>query len=357
MNSLYIPAFALCVAFAVSGTATAVLIPLLRRNNVLDLPNSRSSHIAPTPRGGGIGLVLGLAAVQLVALPLGAQMLNFRLLMAALLVAMCGLADDIYGLPALLRLGIQCAAAMLAISGSGSLDRFPLPAPFAFGIAKAGAVLSVLWVVGVTNIFNFLDGIDGFAGMQGLLAGLALGIFAEGNVAATLGFGIAGACAGFLVHNWHPAKVFMGDIGSTTIGFLLAAAPLQLPRQARSQGVFCMVLFLWFFLSDGSFTLIRRLLAGERVWRPHRSHCYQRLVIGGLRHDSVVCRVGLMTIVITSLALVSAIEQSSFLEWAALLTAIALFVFYARWSAKLDRLCNVGGGLRPSRRGQDRCAQ
>jgi Fuc2NAc and GlcNAc transferase len=278
----------LAVAFIVAWCVTKLALPMLRKSGVLDIPNARSSHLAPTPRGGGIGIVAGLAGGLVVASLLGFRPPGLELLLGIALIAAIGFIDDRFGgLSVSLRLIAQFAAAGLVIWRAGPLDRFPLPQPFNFELSLFAIPLSLVWIVGVLNLYNFLDGIDGFAGLQGVVAGLGIAVWGQGDVAA-IGLALAGACAGFLPHNWHPAKIFMGDVGSGTIGFVLAAMPFQSVPALRGDGVFVVAMCLWFFLSDGVFTILRRLTHGQRVWEAHRSHLYQRLVQAGLSHDRII---------------------------------------------------------------------
>ncbi|RLE28095.1 MAG: hypothetical protein DRJ61_16835 [Acidobacteria bacterium] len=193
-----------------------------------------------------------------------------------------------------------------------------------------GWMVTLGWIVGVMNIFNFLDGIDGFAGLQSVIAGLALGwVLAPGSVASMIGLAAAGGSLGFLFFNWHPARVFMGDVGSLFLGFLFAALPLAAPRDAVGPAVFVAGMALWFLLADGVFTLVRRLVRRERVWQAHRSHLYQRLVQSGCSHARVA------VVVMTAGAVVAAIAAwvtragNSMGQWAALVVAVGGFVVYS----------------------------
>jgi UDP-N-acetylmuramyl pentapeptide phosphotransferase/UDP-N-acetylglucosamine-1-phosphate transferase len=152
-----------------------------------------------------------------------------------------------------------------------------------------------LWLVGTVNLYNFMDGIDGIAGVQAVVAGLAWALWgAWVGAAGVLAVGalVAAAAAGFLTLNWPPARIFMGDAGSTVLGFLLAAAPLLAAQEAPGAVPFDRLLIagalgLWPFLLDGTFTLFRRLAKGENILQAHRSHLYQRLVIAGRSHQTV----------------------------------------------------------------------
>lgn len=209
------------------------------------------------------------------------------------MLAVMGLADDMRkgGLPQSLRFVVQTGVAGLVVWQWGGVDRLPLPEPFGWEWGVLGIPLSVIWIVAVTNLYNFLDGIDGYAGTQGLVAGLGFGLVG-GSVSGVVGLAVAGACAGFLVHNWHPARIFLGDVGSGALGFLFAALPFAHGADERAGMVLAAGLFLVFFLSDGAYTILRRAVKRERFWSAHRSHLYQRLTIAGLRHDEVTARVG-----------------------------------------------------------------
>ena len=315
-------------AFGVALVVTRALVPLLQSRGVLDVPTDRSSHDAPVPRGGGIGLLAGIAAGALVAGAADAAVPGPQLWLALAIVAGIGWLDDRVtgGLPPSLRLLVQTAAATLAVVGTGGLDTFPLPDPANFATGVLAYPLAMLWIVAVTNFYNFLDGIDGYAGAQGLLAGVGLLLVAGLEPAAGLGAVIAGACAGFLVSNWHPARIFMGDVGSASLGFLLAAMPFHALALAPSDLVPLVALTLWFFLADGVYTLVRRAARRERVWEAHRSHVYQRLHQSGLRHDEVVLRLIGRATIVAALAVAAVRFGEAGARWAVLAVALLLFV-------------------------------
>jgi UDP-GlcNAc:undecaprenyl-phosphate GlcNAc-1-phosphate transferase len=291
---------ALGVAFA----SVAVLRSRLAQAGVLDRPGHRSSHHVPTPRGGGIGIVLGFVvglAVGASALP-GTSASDFSLpgmpalalLTGALIVAAVGLADDVRSLPVAARLGAQVLASLVLLGGAGGLEAIRLPW---LGELRLGLVewpLTVVWVVAVTNIYNFMDGIDGLAAGQAAIAGgfLALSALQVGNPVVMLtSLSLAGAALGFLPHNLPPARIFMGDVGSTFLGFSFAALAVIGARPGDGRiSVYVTVLLLAPFLFDASLTLVSRIWRGERWYEPHRSHLYQRLVRAGYSH----ARVGLV---------------------------------------------------------------
>lgn len=276
------------LAALVAGVLTAVLTPALatwaRRRNYLDVPNHRSSHVVATPRIGGIALVLGvlsgMLSLHLFEGGVGTGVAN--VLAGAVAIALLGLVDDFQHLSALVRLAIQTAVAGAVVMTSGDATLPGLASPLA-------GVLTVVWLVTMTNAFNFMDGIDGIAGAQALVAGsgwLLVGLLAGLPDVAALGLLLGAASAGFLLHNWHPAKVFMGDAGSGFFGFLFAAVPLTAPAGAPSLWI-CAALLMWPFLADTAVTLVRRASRGENVLSAHRSHFYQRLVLAGRSHGAV----------------------------------------------------------------------
>ena len=285
----------LVIGVLVTIVTTAVLLRLVERHapalGLMDIPNERSSHSRPTPRGGGVGIVVGSVLGIVVSLGMSGSTdaaTAAVVLTAAVGVALVSLIDDLRELPPLVRLATHVTAAIGVVAWlppPGVLE-LPLVAPIALG--PVAPVLAVLWVVGVTNIYNFMDGIDGLAGGQGLVAGLlwgGAGLLAGDRFVAACGFAIAACCAIFLARNWSSARIFMGDAGSAFLGFLVAVLPLVVTGDAPGlRGWPLGAVVLWPFLFDTTLTLARRAARGENVLLAHRSHLYQRLVVGGHTH-------------------------------------------------------------------------
>jgi len=257
---------------------------------MLDYPNERSSHIAPTPRGGGIAvtasILLAWIALHKVGL-VGPSLIGIAL--GTSLLALVSWIDDLRGLSPGMRLVAQAAAVMigiLALPGTRSaLETWLGPTLFFL----AAGLVWVWWI----NLFNFMDGIDGLAVSEAaaICGGLLLfAIVGDGAdpTAALLAAGIIGAAIGFLVWNWSPARIFLGDVGSVPLGYLSGFLLLDLATRGRWKIALILPLY---FLADGTITLLRRLLAGERVWEPHRQHFYQQAVHNGIVHSAVVKRV------------------------------------------------------------------
>jgi len=279
-----------CATGLLCWLATGALIPILRRWEVLDHPNQRSSHLAPIPRGGGLavtGSVLlvwialhkaGLVTSGVIGISLG----------TGVLAVVCWV-DDLRGLSPGLRLIVQGAAVTIGIFALPQA-RNPLEAWLGPGVYFAAAALLWIWWI---NLFNFMDGIDGLAAGEAAAIGGGLLIFAsvgEGAdpAAALLAAGIIGAAIGFLLWNWSPARIFLGDVGSVPLGYL--SGFLLLDLATRGHWKIAVILPLY-FLADATIILLCRLLRGERVWQAHRQHYYQRAVRGGLGHAAVVKRV------------------------------------------------------------------
>jgi UDP-N-acetylmuramyl pentapeptide phosphotransferase/UDP-N-acetylglucosamine-1-phosphate transferase len=269
---------------------TRAAIPLLRRAAVLDRPNERSSHATPTPRGGGIAVISAILAGWLALIVAGVVVPRLlTVLFGAMLVAAVSWLDDLRGLPPSARLLAQLVAVGLGMFAE------PPAGPVFQGWLTPGfdiVATALLWLWFV-NLFNFMDGIDGIAGSEaasiaiGLLLFAGFGVGHDPGLAALAGT-VAAAALGFLVWNWAPARIFLGDVGSVPLGYLLGFLLLGL----AAHGMWKIALILpLYFLADATLTLLRRLAHFERVWQAHRQHFYQRAVQRGLGHAAVVRRV------------------------------------------------------------------
>jgi UDP-N-acetylmuramyl pentapeptide phosphotransferase/UDP-N-acetylglucosamine-1-phosphate transferase len=287
---------------------------------MLDIPNARSSHDIPVPRGGGIVIVftwcLGMVSTWALRFPFPSLgMLAPDGFVVAATIGMCVLAtlgylDDRRDLNPFLKLFIQVAVAAQALYLSGlRLADFGLPLGSQWGsgwgtgwdLGPWGWLASGVWLVGFTNIYNFMDGINGLAFTQLIFGGTTfclLGVTTSDYELAISGALAAGSAVGILKYNFPKANVFMGDVGSLPLGFLLALMGLRAAFGPKSQGISFLipVLILWPFLYDGTFTLINRLVHGRNPVRPHRSHLYQRLVVLGMSHQAITIRYGLAMI-------------------------------------------------------------
>jgi glycosyltransferase WbpL len=211
------------------------------------------------------------------------------------------------------------------VACAGGIDRMPLPPPFDISLGRLGPALGVLWIVAVVNFYNFMDGIDGLAGLQAVITGTGIAAAGFDPLSSFLGAALAGAAAGFLVFNWSPASIFLGDAGSGVLGYTLAVLPFLAPLESRADIVWLVASSLWFFLADATFTLLRRTARGERPHEAHREHLYQRLVAAGSSHSAVSAGLGLAALAVTSLSLAAFKIGDPAFRWASLSVALVLF--------------------------------
>ncbi len=319
------PVFALG-ALGAAWAGTGAVLRLLERRAILDHPNERSSHQTPTPRGAGLALIaVVLVAWCAVATLAGTLALYWPVFAAALVLAAVSWRDDLKGLGAGPRLAAQAAAVavgMVALPGDGAVFQGLLPG----WLDTALAGFLWLWFV---NLFNFMDGIDGISGAEAVsigtglcLVALAAGWAGEASLYALI---VAAAALGFLPWNWHPARIFLGDVGSVPLGYLIGWLLLG----AAAQGLWAAALLLpLYYLADATLTLIGRITRRERVWQAHRGHYYQRAVRRGMSHDAVVKTLLGVNLLLVGCALVSL--QGGLVALAAL-TAGALSVGVVLW--------------------------
>jgi UDP-N-acetylmuramyl pentapeptide phosphotransferase/UDP-N-acetylglucosamine-1-phosphate transferase len=223
------------------------------------------------------------------------------------------------------KLLLQGTAAIAIALVTGGIERLPLPAPLDVALGPLAVPFCVVWVVAVTNFFNFMDGIDGLAGAQAVVTAIGVALVAWDPKAAAIAAAIAGATLGFVGFNWSPARIFMGDTGSMALGYTFASLPLLAPHNSRPDAVFWMVMSLWLFLSDASFTVFARVLRGDPWHAPHRDHVYQRLVRGGRSHASVAASIAAASAVLTAAAVYCWPVIGGPLGWALLAVALAFF--------------------------------
>jgi UDP-N-acetylmuramyl pentapeptide phosphotransferase/UDP-N-acetylglucosamine-1-phosphate transferase len=316
------PLIALIAASACGAILGLLLKTGLAWRLATDVPNHRSLHAAPTPRVGGWGIVPVVVAATLLLAPS-----LWYVALGTTVLAAISQVDDRQGLPARVRF----AAHLLAVSGLVWL--FPADAPW--WILAILAILMV-WLV---NIYNFMDGADGLAGGMTLFgfAGYAVGALVSAHPSQDLSLvasAISGAALGFLLFNFHPARIFLGDSGSIPIGFLAGALGYWGWRDGVWPVWFPVVVFSSFIV-DASITLARRLLRGERFWQAHREHYYQRMVRSGIGHTRTALAWYAMMLAGTSLA-VLLLGHSILLQLCLLAVwIVALFVagavIDARW--------------------------
>ena len=298
--------------------SSAIMLVLLRvRGLPLDAPNERSLHRIAVPRSGGIAIITGIvaAALWLRASP--------SLMVPVLALAVVSYLDDRHALPAAARLVMHLIAAGAFLWLTSGLSSAAL---------MVFLLLAITWI---TNLYNFMDGSDGLAGGMAVIGfgtyGLAAWLGGNGEFAA-LAWSIAAAAAGFLIFNFPPARVFMGDVGSIPLGFLAGAFGVAGWEQGLWPLGFSVMVFAPFMV-NASITLARRLLRGERVWQPHREHYYQRLILSGWSHRRTALSEYALMLLCSVAALISLRQTPS--RQLALIVALTLIMTAAMWA--IDR--------------------
>ena len=266
------------LAFAVAFAGTAWARRYAWRRALLDAPGERRSHQQPTPRGGGIAIVAAvLPVLAWLAVHAPGRALAWALIAAGLLlVAGIGWRDDHAHVAPPVRLAVHgLAAACLAVALG------------AMGATFAQAAIAFALALGLVNVWNFMDGIDSLAASQALVAALAYAAFAGAGDVVVLGVVLAAACAGFLPFNLPRARIFLGDVGSGSLGYLLASLAGLLLLQLPWTQAPLLLLPLVVFGIDAALTLARRIVRGERWWEAHAQHAYQRWARRQGRHGGV----------------------------------------------------------------------
>ena len=285
MTSLLV--FVLLISLSYSGIHWIRRYAETRR--ILDHPNERSSHSMPTPRGGGLAIVLLVLAAGLWSVKEAGFDKGLIYVLSSAVIAFLGWRDDLHSLSPRLRFVVQGLVAGISIWGLGYFKVVTIPMLGELQLGVIGIGITFLWILGLTNAYNFMDGIDGMAGGVALSAGIGW-MWLASNIGNSFAFWIALAITagslGFLGHNWSPARIFMGDVGSTFLGYSFAVLPL-LSSDQGGDALLLGTLLMWTIIMDAGVTFIQRLIRGENLLAAHRSHLYQRLVLAGYKHATV----------------------------------------------------------------------
>ncbi len=331
-----------CLQFGVPLLASLLLgwpiCVVLKCLRILDQPNQRSSHVVPTPRGGGIAILLVIVATSLWMGRAQQDHLMWIAPLVAVWVGTISLVDDVRGLSAGARFATHTAGALVLISGLGftrsvgpiSVLAEQLQLPFSLMI-----LVMMLWIVGYTNAFNFMDGINGIAGTQAgvsafamaAVAGVSIGRWDSEPIMVSLA--VSGAALGFLPYNFPRARMFMGDVGSAPLGMLLSFLVLWICREHSFKLFIPLAMIHANFILDTSVTLLRRISRGDRWLDSHREHFYQRMVRSGLSHTTVTVWEGFL-LVVASIISVLVARSSTTVQLGGLVTVILIWgVFFS----------------------------
>lgn len=295
------------LAFLVSILLSWVLTSQVRQyvlsQDLLDIPNDRSSHTVPTPRGGGIAIVivLLLSGAATLFLPQAPIQVLTCLLLATLAFSLLGWQDDKHDLPASARFMIQLLIAGFASGWLIWANAPGLPVSFAL---IAVLLISTLWIVWMANLYNFMDGIDGISAVESLILGATTSYWFASLGAISMAIvciAVAGASVGFLRWNWSPAKIFMGDVGSLALGAFFAIIAI-IGVTGLNIPILAFLILYAVYLTDSGVTLFYRMIKREKWWQAHRSHFYQRAVQSGFSHAQVSLSVMVLNIIFALLA-------------------------------------------------------
>ena len=277
--------------FAITAYLSLRLASATAPLRLLDHPNARSLHQQPVPRTGGLAVLAGISVglSLMMFATAGAAIPTLGFILAGLTpLTLVSLLDDRSGVAAKWRILVHLSGAVSLMAADlvpTHLDLPGLALPLSAGLAIPLTILFTVWMI---NLYNFMDGMDGFAGGMAVIGFATLAWLGRSDLGFTMFcLTAAAASAGFLVHNFPPAKIFLGDTGSTTLGFLAAACSLW-GSQAGLFPFWTALLIFSPFIVDATVTLLRRLCRGEKIWEAHRSHYYQRLVLLGWGHRRTV---------------------------------------------------------------------
>lgn len=300
-----------CTGFIVAWWMTRRLCSPKSSLSILAHPNERTLHSMPTPQTGGLAIITSvvtslIAAATVLAimepsqtvLPKGMASGSVWIVLSMLLIFTVSFIDDSIGLPASLRLGIQTVSSLIIVVGIGlTLSSIPLPGGPNILLGIAAIPVSVLVLMWMANLYNFMDGMDGFSGGMTAIGFGFLAYFgweAGYPIMLLIATIVAMSAVGFLAHNFPPARIFMGDAGSITVGFL-AGTLMILGVRDRIFSLWVPIIIFSPFIVDATVTLIRRAFQRKKIWEAHREHYYQRLVLSGWSHrQTVLVEYGLM---------------------------------------------------------------
>jgi Fuc2NAc and GlcNAc transferase len=296
------------------------MITIAKNNAMMAEVNERSSHTAPTPHGGGIAIAITwfIGITYLFIYDTLSLQLYLTLLLGFFL-ALVSFLDDLYEINPKVRLVIHTFISFLALLFLGGLDTinlyfFTIENQF---ITNLIALIMMVWFI---NLYNFIDGIDGYAGMQGVFMGIAGFLLFNDNLFLVLAVSVLG----FLVFNWQKAKIFMGDVGSTLLGFNIAVFTIYYNNQDGSLMLWLILFALFWF--DATYTLIRRIINKEKITQAHKKHLYQRMVQSGWSHQKVTLFALCLNIIIFFLLSVGYNIFFTFIQVLILLSIITILI-------------------------------
>jgi UDP-N-acetylmuramyl pentapeptide phosphotransferase/UDP-N-acetylglucosamine-1-phosphate transferase len=321
---LFIKFILIVSLFFLSLILTWIIKSVAIKHRIVDVPNERSSHDIPTPRGGGLAVVASwFIAITILFFSDYIESSLYYALMTGVLLAIVSLIDDIFSLSPIIRLLAQTTAAIIAFNflngiAAVNISGLTIVSPY---ILYPVALIGIIWFI---NLFNFLDGIDGYASLEALTIAAIMMIFTSNLMNLVL----IACVAGFLFWNWPKAKIFMGDIGSTQLGFILIILGIYFHNQSHFSIIHWIMLtsLFWF---DATLTLFRRWKNSEKLSLAHKKHAYQRAVQSGLTHQQTILISEVVNLVIIGLIFVS--KRFEYLLIPAIMLNIVLLYLITRF--------------------------
>ena len=310
-----------------SAVSTFVLVTVARRLGIMDVPNHRSLHSIPRPRTGGLAVVLAaIAGLFYLSKQLDSELVS--ILPYGLVILLLAFIDDMRSISSSLRLLVQFVVAMMLVFKGLALTAISLPGIEIILHKPVSIVVSVIFIVWTVNMYNFMDGMDGFAGGMALIGFTSFAIIAfyRGDSSfALINLLVVAATLGFLVFNLPPAKIFLGDVGSTLLGMFVAFFILWADLNQVFPFWIGLIIFMPFFL-DATVTLVKRIARKEKFWEAHRTHYYQRLVLSGVGNKKTLLLVYLLMILssVVGILLVLFMDTAA-MQWGILL----LFILFS----------------------------
>ena len=320
LPSIGLTAAALLTAALVALISTPVVRSLAFRVGAVDVPkDNRRMHNHPIPRMGGLAIFFGFILSVLIFIPLTPELRG--MLLGSVVIVILGILDDIFALPALPKFFVQIGAALIAVLEGNRIDFLSNPNIFSqdlfWELGLLAVPITALWIVGITNAVNLIDGLDGLACGVSTISSMTLLVIAlvmEEPDVAILMAALSGACIGFLPYNLNPARIFMGDTGSTFLGFILAVVSIQGLFKFYTIISFAVpFLMLGLPIFDTCFAILRRVSHGQSPMKPDRGHIHHRLIDMGFSQKQAVAVLyiisailGLSAVVLTTIGVVRA---------------------------------------------------
>jgi len=325
--------FSMILVVLFSYTVTGLVRRYSLQHSLIDKPNDRSSHVAPTPRGGGLSISISVLVSIYILMEINYLPRNISIAMlgGGCLVTIVGWLDDHRDISVLWRGCSYVIASIWALYFIDSVGQINLGEPIIINVGLAASIIIVIAIAWLVNLYNFMDGTDGIAAIQAVSSALPAGVIFWLNSEpglAVICFVIVSACVGFLFWNWSPAKIFMGDVCSCLIGFIFGVLAIA-GEHTNTIPIAVWLILLSVFIWDTTFTLLKRILMGEKWYVAHRSHAYQRLNQLGVSHSSIAIFVFILNVTIIWPLVYAAYKWDNIMIYLLVFSIILMFILWS----------------------------